>query len=138
MVLLASKFCAFSCSKVALILPCYNIQIFLWLVYQGTLFPILQYCFSQVTTTGIDLSQAESLTGIEDPILAGQQLLKEGIRTKWVIIKMGPRGSILITPSSISCAPAFKVVKCECATFMLSYFKLQYWQISKLENNAHI
>lgn len=53
--------------------------------------------------------EAESLTGIEDPILAGQQLLKEGIRTKWVIIKMGPRGSILITPSSISCAPAFKV-----------------------------
>lgn len=53
--------------------------------------------------------EAESLTGIEDPILAGQQLLKEGIRTKWVIIKMGPRGSILVTPSSISCAPAFKV-----------------------------
>ncbi|KAH6813683.1 pfkB-like carbohydrate kinase family protein [Perilla frutescens var. frutescens] len=53
--------------------------------------------------------EAESLTGIEDPILAGQELLKEGIRTKWVIIKMGPRGSILITPSSISCAPAFKV-----------------------------
>ncbi|KAL1547151.1 fructokinase-1-like [Salvia divinorum] len=53
--------------------------------------------------------EAESLTGIEDPILAGQELLKEGIRTKWVIIKMGPKGSILITPSSISCAPAFKV-----------------------------
>ncbi|XP_047937911.1 fructokinase-1 [Salvia hispanica] len=53
--------------------------------------------------------EAESLTGIEDPILAGQELLKEGIRTKWVIIKMGPRGSLLITPSSISCAPGFKV-----------------------------
>ncbi|KAG6434909.1 hypothetical protein SASPL_106553 [Salvia splendens] len=28
--------------------------------------------------------EAESLTGVEDPILAGQELLKEGIRTKWV------------------------------------------------------
>ncbi|KAK6164550.1 hypothetical protein DH2020_001414 [Rehmannia glutinosa] len=53
--------------------------------------------------------EAESLTGTEDPILAGQVLLRDGIRTKWVIIKMGPKGSILITPSSISCAPAFKV-----------------------------
>ncbi|XP_020550494.1 fructokinase-1 isoform X1 [Sesamum indicum] len=53
--------------------------------------------------------EAESLTGTEDPIAAGQELLKKGIRTKWVIIKMGPKGSILITPSSISCAPAFKV-----------------------------
>ncbi|KAI3449733.1 hypothetical protein Pfo_006398 [Paulownia fortunei] len=53
--------------------------------------------------------EAESLTGKEDPILAGQELLRKGIRTKWVIIKMGPKGSILITPSSISCAPAFKV-----------------------------
>ncbi|XP_051142321.1 fructokinase-1-like [Andrographis paniculata] len=53
--------------------------------------------------------EAESLTGRTDPILAGQELLRNGVRTKWVIIKMGPRGSILITPSSISCAPAFKV-----------------------------
>ncbi|KAL6564452.1 hypothetical protein OROMI_015902 [Orobanche minor] len=53
--------------------------------------------------------EAESLSGTEDPILAGQELLRKGIRTKWVIIKMGPKGSILITPSSISCAPAFKV-----------------------------
>ncbi|KAL9394887.1 hypothetical protein Peur_014172 [Populus x canadensis] len=53
--------------------------------------------------------EAESLTGIGNPILAGQELLKNGIRTKWVIIKMGSRGSILVTMSSISCAPAFKV-----------------------------
>ncbi|XP_061356832.1 fructokinase-1 [Gastrolobium bilobum] len=53
--------------------------------------------------------EAESLTGIGDPILAGQELLKRGIRTKWVIVKMGSRGSILITASSIACAPAFKV-----------------------------
>jgi fructose-1-phosphate kinase PfkB-like protein len=53
--------------------------------------------------------QAESLTGIGDPILAGQELLKRGIRTKWVIVKMGLKGSILITTSSIACAPAFKV-----------------------------
>ncbi|XP_057422998.1 fructokinase-1 isoform X2 [Lotus japonicus] len=53
--------------------------------------------------------EAESLTGIGDPILAGQELLKRGIRTKWVIVKMGSRGSILITTSRIACAPAFKV-----------------------------
>ncbi|KAF8394328.1 hypothetical protein HHK36_020536 [Tetracentron sinense] len=53
--------------------------------------------------------EAESLTGISNPILAGQELLRKGLRTKWVIVKMGPKGSILITTSSISCAPAFKV-----------------------------
>ncbi|CAA2954652.1 probable fructokinase-4 [Olea europaea subsp. europaea] len=53
--------------------------------------------------------EAESLTGIANPIMAGQELLQKGVRTKWVIVKMGPKGSILITASSISCAPAFKV-----------------------------
>ncbi|KAA8543336.1 hypothetical protein F0562_021169 [Nyssa sinensis] len=53
--------------------------------------------------------EVESLTGIGNPILAGQELLRKGVRTKWVIVKMGSKGSILITMSSISCAPAFKV-----------------------------
>ncbi|ESW16702.1 hypothetical protein PHAVU_007G178600 [Phaseolus vulgaris] len=53
--------------------------------------------------------EAESLAGIEDPILAGQEFLKRGIRTKWVIVKMGSKGSILITASNIACAPGFKV-----------------------------
>lgn len=53
--------------------------------------------------------EAESLTGIGNPVLAGQELLKKGLQTKWVIVKMGAKGSILITGSSISCAPAFKV-----------------------------
>ncbi|KAM7496062.1 hypothetical protein LguiA_020476 [Lonicera macranthoides] len=53
--------------------------------------------------------EAESLTSIKNPILAGQELLKKGVLTKWVIVKMGSRGSILITESTISCAPAFKV-----------------------------
>ncbi|KAL5792802.1 hypothetical protein ACOSP7_001396 [Xanthoceras sorbifolium] len=53
--------------------------------------------------------EAESLTGIKHPVLAGQELLRKGLRAKWVIVKMGARGSILITKSSISCAPAFKV-----------------------------
>ncbi|KAL2485914.1 pfkB-like carbohydrate kinase family protein [Abeliophyllum distichum] len=53
--------------------------------------------------------EAESLTGIVNPIMAGQELLQKGVRTKWVIVKMGPKGSILITASSVSCAPAFKV-----------------------------
>ncbi|CAI0385603.1 unnamed protein product [Linum tenue] len=53
--------------------------------------------------------EAESLTGIGDPVLAGQELLQNGVRTKWVIVKMGSKGSILVTASTISCAPAFKV-----------------------------
>lgn len=53
--------------------------------------------------------QAESLTGIGNPILAGQQLLRQGVRAKWVIVKMGAKGSILVTKSSVSCAAAFKV-----------------------------
>ncbi|CAK9158764.1 unnamed protein product [Ilex paraguariensis] len=38
--------------------------------------------------------EAESLTGIGNPILAAQELLRKRVRTKWVIVKMG--------------APAFK------------------------------
>nr|GMD20078.1 probable fructokinase-4 [Ipomoea batatas] len=53
--------------------------------------------------------EAESLTGIENPIMAGQELLKKGACLKWVIVKMGAKGSILITKSSITCAPGFKV-----------------------------
>ncbi|XP_062080722.1 fructokinase-1 [Humulus lupulus] len=53
--------------------------------------------------------EAETLTGIDNPILAGQQLLKQAVRTKWVIVKMGSKGSILITTSSIAFVPAFKV-----------------------------
>lgn len=53
--------------------------------------------------------EAASLTGINNPILAGQELLNNGVCTKWVIVKMGPKGSILITKSIIMCAPAFKV-----------------------------
>ncbi|XP_052169926.1 fructokinase-1 isoform X2 [Diospyros lotus] len=53
--------------------------------------------------------EAESLTGIRNPVLAGQDLLRKGSRTKWIIVKMGAIGSILISASSVSCAPAFKV-----------------------------
>ncbi|XP_072971085.1 probable fructokinase-4 [Typha angustifolia] len=53
--------------------------------------------------------EALSLTGIANPILAGQELLRKGVRTKWVVIKMGSKGSVLIDKSIISCAPAFKV-----------------------------
>lgn len=53
--------------------------------------------------------EAASLTGIENPILAGQELLRKGERTKWVIVKMGSKGSILITRSSVTCAPSFQV-----------------------------
>ncbi|GLT45928.1 hypothetical protein SLA2020_197230 [Shorea laevis] len=53
--------------------------------------------------------EAASLTGIGNPTLAGQELLRRGVRTKWVIVKMGPKGSLLITTSSVTCAPAFQV-----------------------------
>lgn len=53
--------------------------------------------------------EAESLTGIGNPILAGQELLKRGLRTKWVIIKIGSKGSVLITSCGTSCVSSFKV-----------------------------
>ncbi|KMT10301.1 hypothetical protein BVRB_5g120550 [Beta vulgaris subsp. vulgaris] len=53
--------------------------------------------------------EAESLTGIANPISAGKELLKRGSRTKWVIIKMGSKGSLLITLSGTSYAPSYKV-----------------------------
>ncbi|XBI69740.1 hypothetical protein VPH35_064382 [Triticum aestivum] len=53
--------------------------------------------------------EAESLTNIGNPIQAGQELLRRGTRTKWVVIKMGSKGSILITESAVSCAPSFKI-----------------------------
>lgn len=51
----------------------------------------------------------EALTGIRNPVKAGQEILRNGKGTKWVIVKMGPKGSILVTKSSVSVAPAFKV-----------------------------
>ncbi|KAL5219096.1 hypothetical protein ABZP36_019780 [Zizania latifolia] len=53
--------------------------------------------------------EAESLTNIRNPIQAGQELLKRGIRTKWVVIKMGSKGSIMVTKNAVSCAPSFKI-----------------------------
>lgn len=77
--------------------------------YIYNLLVALQYNFQFNNIFDATEWQAESLTGIGDPILAGQELLKRGIRTKWVIVKMGLKGSFLITTSSIVCAPAFKV-----------------------------
>jgi len=53
--------------------------------------------------------EAESLTNVKNPIEAGQELLKRGIRTKQVVIKMGSKGSIMITKNVVSCAPSFKI-----------------------------
>ncbi|RWW89180.1 hypothetical protein BHE74_00001855 [Ensete ventricosum] len=53
--------------------------------------------------------QVESVTGIKNPIQAGQELISRGVRTKWVIIKLGSKGSILVNRSTVSCAPSFKV-----------------------------
>ncbi|KAL5210156.1 hypothetical protein ABZP36_005779 [Zizania latifolia] len=53
--------------------------------------------------------EAESLTNIRNPIQAGQELLKRGIRTRWVVIKMGSKGSIMVTKSVVSCAPSFEI-----------------------------
>jgi len=53
--------------------------------------------------------EAESLTNVKNPIEAGQELLKRGIRTKQVVIKMASKGSIMITKNAVSCAPSFKI-----------------------------
>ncbi|KAL9271797.1 hypothetical protein AKJ16_DCAP18846, partial [Drosera capensis] len=55
------------------------------------------------------LCWAEALTGISNPILAGQELLRRSERAKWIAVKMGTKGSILISLSGVSYAPAFKV-----------------------------
>lgn len=69
----------------------------------------LSYFLSTSDVLLLTSDEAESLTGLRNPITAGQELLRKGLRTKWVVVKMGPRGSILVTKSSLSCAPAFKV-----------------------------
>ncbi|CAA7395229.1 unnamed protein product [Spirodela intermedia] len=53
--------------------------------------------------------EAEALTGLPSPILAGQKLISQGTRTNWVIIKIGSKGSVLVTKSCVFCAPAFEV-----------------------------
>lgn len=53
--------------------------------------------------------EVEALTGIQNPIIAGQELIRKSERTKWIIVKVGSKGSLLITESSVSCAPSFKV-----------------------------
>lgn len=93
--------------------------------YCNHLFPFL-HSFISVTYLNHCLLQAVSLTGIDDPILAGQELLKNGACTKWVIVKMGPKGSILITKSSITCAPGFKV------SIFLTHWKCCFlWKITR-------
>lgn len=69
----------------------------------------LDRCLRMTDVLLLTSEEAESLTGLDNPIVAGQELLRKGIRTKWVIVKMGSKGSILVTKSSISCAPSFKV-----------------------------
>ncbi|XP_057825659.2 uncharacterized protein LOC131037517 isoform X1 [Cryptomeria japonica] len=53
--------------------------------------------------------EAESLTEISNPVLAAQDLLQSGLNTKWVIIKLGSRGSLMVTSNGYHYAPAFKV-----------------------------
>ncbi|KAH9322665.1 hypothetical protein KI387_017304, partial [Taxus chinensis] len=53
--------------------------------------------------------EAESLTKISNPVLAAQDLLQSGLITKWVIIKLGSRGSLMVTSNGCHYTPAFKV-----------------------------
>jgi hypothetical protein len=49
------------------------------------------------------------LTGLANPALAAQDLLHRGLFTKWVIIKMGSGGSMMVTSKGLFYAPALKV-----------------------------
>ncbi|XP_066384114.1 uncharacterized protein [Miscanthus floridulus] len=69
----------------------------------------LEHALSLSDVLLLTSDEAESLTNIRNPVQAGQELLKRGIRTKQVVIKMGSKGSIMITKNTISCAPAFKI-----------------------------
>uniref|UniRef100_A0A0D6R9F3 Carbohydrate kinase PfkB domain-containing protein n=1 Tax=Araucaria cunninghamii TaxID=56994 RepID=A0A0D6R9F3_ARACU len=53
--------------------------------------------------------EAESLTGHPNPILAANDLLHRGLATKWVIIKLGSRGYLMVTLKGFHYAPTFKV-----------------------------
>ncbi|KAL6968225.1 hypothetical protein U1Q18_034027 [Sarracenia purpurea var. burkii] len=72
-----------------------------------------QYAFAEFLRMSdvilLNSEEAESLTGIANPVLAGLELLRKGLQTRWVIVKVGAKGATLITTSSIICAPAFKV-----------------------------
>ncbi|XP_039048067.1 fructokinase-1-like [Hibiscus syriacus] len=65
--------------------------------------------FLRMSDVLLTADELPGLTGLADPILAGQELLKKGNHAQWVLVKMGSKGSILITKSGITCAPAFKV-----------------------------
>jgi hypothetical protein len=54
--------------------------------------------------------QAEALTGIADPVFSAKALLEKGENTKWVIVKMGEKGCLMITTRGIYQVPAFKVI----------------------------
>ena len=54
--------------------------------------------------------QAEALTGIADPVFSAKALLEKGENTKWVIVKMGEKGCLMITTQGIYQVPAFKVI----------------------------
>ncbi|MCO5609515.1 hypothetical protein L7F22_063743 [Adiantum nelumboides] len=53
--------------------------------------------------------EAKALTGLEDPTLAAKDLLAKGQRTKWVIVKLGESGCLMVTANSVYTVPAFKV-----------------------------
>jgi sugar/nucleoside kinase (ribokinase family) len=52
-------------------------------------------------------TEAETLTGISDPLEAGRELLRKG--PEIVVIKLGEKGSITITEKQVFKMPAFKV-----------------------------
>ncbi|MCO5547079.1 hypothetical protein L7F22_000520 [Adiantum nelumboides] len=53
--------------------------------------------------------EAKALTGLEDPTLAAKDLLAKGQRTKWVIVKLGESGCLMVTANNVYTVPAFKV-----------------------------
>lgn len=53
--------------------------------------------------------EAEALTGVADPVLSAKRLLDRGQCTKWVIIKMGDKGCLMVTGNDAYRVPAFKV-----------------------------
>ena len=54
--------------------------------------------------------QAQALTGVADPVSSAKALLEKGENTKWVIVKMGEKGCLMITAHGVYQVPAFKVI----------------------------
>lgn len=73
----------------------------------------LRVCFVRVV-----LCQAETVTGIADPIQSARSLLNaKGSKVEWVVLKVGAEGCYIATRETVLHHPAMKVTISSLACF---------------------